>query len=72
MIDRTSILSFLAGGVTGAALALLTAPQSGIDTRQLIGRKVRATAGLRPGPDGVPGPGRRGHRRRRGLCHLAV
>jgi gas vesicle protein len=37
-------LSFLAGGVAGAAAALLLAPQSGKVTRQLMGRKLNETA----------------------------
>lgn len=44
MNDRTSIVSFLAGGVTGAALALLLAPQSGDATRERIRRKLEDTA----------------------------
>ena len=40
----TSIVSFLAGGVTGATLALLLAPRSGGDTRERIGGKLRDTA----------------------------
>ena len=44
MIDRTTFFSFMAGGVTGAGLALLLAPQSGHATRGRIGRKVRDTA----------------------------
>jgi len=44
MDDRTLIVTFLAGGVTGAALALCLAPQSGDATRQRIGRKLRDTA----------------------------
>ena len=44
MIDRTSIVIFLAGGAAGAAVALLMAPQAGIDTRQRIGRTFRDTA----------------------------
>ena len=44
MIDRTSIVCFLAGGASGAALALLLAPQSGNATRERIGRKLRDTA----------------------------
>jgi gas vesicle protein len=37
-------LSFLAGGIAGAAAALLLAPQSGKVTRQLMGRKLNDTA----------------------------
>jgi gas vesicle protein len=33
MNDRTSIVMFLAGGVTGAAITLLLAPQSGSANR---------------------------------------
>jgi gas vesicle protein len=44
MNERTSIVSFLAGGVTGAALALLLAPRSGEATRGRIGRKLRDSA----------------------------
>lgn len=44
MNDRTSIVCFLAGGVTGAALALLLAPQSGDETRERIRRKLGDTA----------------------------
>ena len=40
MNDRTTIVSVLAGGVTGAALALLLAPQSGDATRERIRRKL--------------------------------
>lgn len=43
MIERTSIVSFLAGGLTGAALALLMAPASGHAIRGRIGRKLRET-----------------------------
>jgi gas vesicle protein len=43
MNDRTSIFCFLAGGVTGAALALVLAPQSGDATRERIRRKLRDT-----------------------------
>jgi gas vesicle protein len=39
----TELLCFLVGGATGAALALLWAPQSGRSTRQLMGRKLRDT-----------------------------
>jgi len=40
----TCMLSFLAGGVAGATVALLMAPQSGSATRELMGRKLRDTA----------------------------
>jgi len=35
------ILSFLLGGVTGAALAILYAPRSGKETRDLLGERIR-------------------------------
>jgi gas vesicle protein len=45
------ILSFLLGGLTGAALAILFAPRSGRETRDLLGEKIREgaekTRGLR-------------------------
>jgi gas vesicle protein len=40
----TSIACFLAGGVAGAAAALLLAPQSGRATRERISRKVADAA----------------------------
>jgi gas vesicle protein len=36
--------SFLAGGITGAAVALLLAPQSGKVTREIMGRKLNGAA----------------------------
>lgn len=46
--DRSSasgvILSFLLGGLTGAALAILFAPRSGEETREMLGEKVREGA----------------------------
>ncbi len=38
------ILSFLLGGLTGAALAILYAPRSGRETRELLGDKIREGA----------------------------
>ena len=38
------ILSFLLGGLTGAALAVLFAPRSGRETRELLGEKLREGA----------------------------
>lgn len=40
----TIITAFVLGAVTGAAFALLMAPQSGEDTRRLIGDKAREGA----------------------------
>jgi len=37
-------LSFLAGGIAGATVALLLAPQSGKVTRELMGRKLNDAA----------------------------
>jgi gas vesicle protein len=50
--DRTShgasysalTFSFLAGGIAGAAVALLLAPQSGKVTREIMGRKLNDAA----------------------------
>lgn len=38
------ILSFLLGGLTGAALAILFAPRSGRETREMLGEKLREGA----------------------------
>jgi gas vesicle protein len=38
------ILSFLMGGLTGAALAILFAPRSGKETRDLLGERIREGA----------------------------
>jgi gas vesicle protein len=38
------ILAFLLGGLTGAAIALLYAPRSGKETRDLLSERVRETA----------------------------
>ena len=38
------ILAFLLGGLTGAAVALLYAPRSGKETRDLLSERVRETA----------------------------
>ncbi len=38
------ILSFLLGGLTGAALAILYAPRSGRETREMLGEKIREGA----------------------------
>jgi gas vesicle protein len=38
------ILSFLLGGVAGAALALLYAPRTGRETREMLGEKLREGA----------------------------
>ena len=35
------LVSFVVGGLTGAAVALLLAPQSGQSTRRLINRQIR-------------------------------
>ena len=39
----TCMFSFLAGGLAGASLALLMAPQSGQATREAVRRKIRET-----------------------------
>jgi gas vesicle protein len=41
------ILSFLLGGLTGAALAILFAPRSGEETREMLGGKIRDRATAR-------------------------
>ncbi len=38
------ILSFMLGALSGAALAILFAPRSGRETRELLGDKLRETA----------------------------
>jgi len=38
------ILSFMLGGLAGAALAILFAPRSGKETREILGEKLRETA----------------------------
>jgi gas vesicle protein len=45
--DRGSgsvLFAFLLGGVTGAALALLYAPRSGRETREMLGEKLKEGA----------------------------
>jgi gas vesicle protein len=42
--DLTSFVSFVAGGVTGAAIALLLARESGDAARKRIGRTLRDAA----------------------------
>jgi gas vesicle protein len=42
--DLTSFVSFVAGGVTGAAIALLLARESGDAARRRIGRGLRDAA----------------------------
>ena len=39
-----AFLAFLLGGMTGAALALLYAPRSGRETREMLGDKLREGA----------------------------
>ena len=38
------ILAFLLGGMTGAALAILYAPRSGRETREMLNERLRETA----------------------------
>jgi len=38
------IMSFLLGALSGAALAILFAPRSGRETREILGEKLRETA----------------------------
>jgi gas vesicle protein len=38
------VLSFMVGALTGAALAILFAPRSGRETRELLGEKLRESA----------------------------
>jgi gas vesicle protein len=49
MNDRTTyfapMLCFLVGGLAGASVALLLAPQSGRSTREVMRRKLRETDG---------------------------
>ncbi len=52
----TVVVAFLLGAVTGAAVALLTAPASGEETRRLVGARARdgrdrAQAAVRQGRD---------------------
>jgi gas vesicle protein len=45
--DRSTsgiLLSFMLGALSGAALAILFAPRSGRETRELLGEKLRETA----------------------------
>jgi len=38
------VLSFLLGALSGAALAILFAPRSGRETREMLGERLRETA----------------------------
>ena|SRR5918996_3608299 len=42
--ESSAFMAFLLGGLTGAALALLYAPRSGRETRDLLGEKLREGA----------------------------
>jgi gas vesicle protein len=49
------ILSFLLGALSGAALAILFAPRSGRETREMLGEKLRESAdrGRRLGEEAI-------------------
>ena len=63
------LLAFLVGSLTGAAVALLLAPRSGRETRQLIGEKLREGGDkLREGTEKL----REGAEKQRGRLSAAI
>jgi len=57
--SASTILAFLVGGLTGAALAILFAPRSGRETREMLGERLReGTERGRETRDKVVGRGR--------------